>query len=179
MPLSPVAYRPALARNGHCQFDDGRIAVPGVTVTPARVDPEGFFTMALQPLEEVVRNVDVRLTRVEQILPTLATRTELADAIAPLATKAELAAAIAPLATKAELAEAIAPLATKTETREEGERTRRHFDAVAERLEGQIRLIAEGLLALQERMDSRFSELMTEIVRLDRRVMRLEVSRRT
>ena len=82
--------------------------------------------MEPQPLEEVVRNVDMRLTRVEQILPTLATKTELQEAIAPLATKEELwvaiAEAIAPLATKEELrvaiAEAIAPLATKVELRE-------------------------------------------------------------
>lgn len=56
--------------------------------------------MEPQPLEEVVRNVDMRLTRVEQILPTLATKTELHEAIAHLATKAELQEAIAPLATK-------------------------------------------------------------------------------
>lgn len=119
-----------------------------------------------QPLEQVVRNVDMRLTRIEQILPTHATKTELAEAIAPLATKAELA-------------EAIAPLATKAEMREEGERTRRYFDVVAERLEGQIRLLAESVLALQERMDRRFTEVTTEIGRLDRRVMRLEGARRT
>lgn len=89
-----------------------------------------------------LENLDRRLANVEQILPTLATKDqiallatkeeiarlatkeemallatkeELAAAIAPLATRAELAAAIAPLATKAELAAAIAPLATKAE----------------------------------------------------------------
>ena len=30
--------------------------------------------MELQPLEEVVKNVDLRFARVEQILPTLATK---------------------------------------------------------------------------------------------------------
>lgn len=48
-------------------------------------------------------------------LVPLATKDELAAAIASLATKEELAAAIAPLATKAELAAAIAPLATREE----------------------------------------------------------------
>ena len=47
------------------------------------------------------RNVDGRVTAIEQILPTLATKTDLGAAIAPLATKAELLAEL--LATKAEL----------------------------------------------------------------------------
>jgi len=148
--------------------------------------------MEPQPLEEVVRNVDMRLARVEQILPALATKTELQDAIAPLATKAELQEAIAPLATKVELreaiAEAIAPLATRAELletrselreemRHEGERTRRHFDVVAERLEGHIRLIAGGKVLLQERFEDLRTDLKADIAQLDRRVMRLEATR--
>lgn len=126
--------------------------------------------MDVQPLEQVIRNVDMRLTRVEQILPTLATKAELHDAIA---------AAIAPLATKAELAEAIAPLATKAEMREEGARTHRHFDVVAERLEGHMRLLAEGQVALQEKVVDLRTEIKTDIAQLDRRVMRLEGARRS
>ena len=68
-----------------------------------------------------LENLDRRLTRVEQILPTLATRDEshaaLATAVAALATKEDLRFAIAPLATKEELRLAIAPLATKEELR--------------------------------------------------------------
>ena len=131
-----------------------------------------------QPLEQVVRNIDARLERVEQILPTLATKTELQDAIAPLATKTELQDAIAPLATKAELREAVAPLATKAELREEGERTRQHFDVVAERLEGHIRLIAEGHASLNGRIDDLRTELKGDIRLLDGRVTRLEATRR-
>ena len=134
--------------------------------------------MEQQSIEGVVKNVNERVTRVEQILPTLATKADLDAAIAPLATKAELAAAIAPLATKAELAAAIAPLATKAEMREESQQTRRHFDAVAERLESQIRLVAEGQVALQERVDDRLRQVATEIARLDRRLMRVETARR-
>jgi len=116
-------------------------------------------------MEEVVENLNRRVDRIEQILPTLATKDDLQKAIAPLATKEELRKAIAPLATKEELRNAVAGLATKEELRNavaglatkeevkaEGERTRAHFDAVAERLEHQIRLIAEGLLALEQRM---------------------------
>jgi hypothetical protein len=135
--------------------------------------------MEPQPLEEVVRNVDMRLTRVEQILPTLATKAELQEAIAPLATKEELrvaiAEAIAPLATKVELHEVRSEL--REEMRHEGERTRRHFDVVAERLEGQIRLIAEGQVLLQERFEDLRIDLKADIAQLDRRVMRLEAAR--
>jgi len=157
--------------------------------------------MEPQPLEEVVRNVDLRLTRVEQILPTLATKVNLQEAIVPLATKVELQAAIAPLATKVELQEAMAPLATKVELqvaiaeavaplatkvelqelreemRHDGERTRRHFDVVAERLEGHIRLIAEGQVFLQSRLEDVRTELKADIAQIDRRVMRLEAAR--
>jgi len=134
--------------------------------------------MASPRLAQVVRNVDRRLARVEQILPTLATRAELA----PLATRAELkheiAEATAPLATKAELGEAIAaataPLATKAELKEESERTRRYFDVVAERLEGRIGLLADGLVGLREHMDERFEQVTTNLAQLDRRVTRLE-----
>jgi hypothetical protein len=128
--------------------------------------------MAQQPLERVVRNIDRRLARVEKILPTLATKAELAEAIAPLATKAELAEAIAPLATKAELAE------VRAEVREEGGRTRRHFDVVAERLEGKIELVAEGLVALRDHVNGRFERVTTDVTHLDRRVTKLEARRR-
>ena len=130
---------------------------------------EGNGEMERVPLDDVVRNIDRRLTRVEQILPTLTTKTELANAVAQLATKAELAAAIAPLATKVELTEAV---------REEGERTRRYFDVVAERLEGHIQLLAEGQVALRERMDEQFAGVRGDIGQLDRRVTRLEAGRR-
>jgi hypothetical protein len=94
--------------------------------------------MDAMSLEQVVRTIDRRLDRVEQILPTLATRDDIhpaireavaplatrqqmhvaiREAVAPLATKEELRAAVAPLATKKELREAVAPLATKEELR--------------------------------------------------------------
>ncbi len=126
--------------------------------------------MAQQPLERVVRNIDKRLEKVEKILPTLATKEEL---------RTRIAEAIAPLATKAELAEAIAPLGTKAELHEEGERTRRHFDVVAQRLEGKIEIVAEGLVVLRESVDRRFEGVDADITGLDRRVTKLEARRRT
>jgi hypothetical protein len=90
-----------------------------------------------------LENLDRRLARVEQILPTLATKEELrltiAEAVAPLATKEELRAAIAPLATKEELDD------LRRELREEGEKSRRHMDVLIEGQRGDIQLLAEHL----------------------------------
>lgn len=80
-----------------------------------------------------------------EVLATLARKSHLA----PLATRDEMhaaiAAAIAPLATREDLRAAFAPLATRRELRdlrsellEDGERTRRYFDIVAERLQSSI-----------------------------------------
>jgi|RhiMetdeSRZDD1v2_1073273.scaffolds.fasta_scaffold430514_1 hypothetical protein len=64
--------------------------------------------MSRGDLEETVKNIDTRVARIEQMLPTLATEEQLSAAIARLATKEELQAAIALLATKEELRAAIA-----------------------------------------------------------------------
>ena len=99
-------------------------------------------------IEEVVENLNRRVDRIEQILPTLATKDDLQKAIAPLATKEELR-------------NAVAGLATKEEVRAEGERTRAHFSAVAERLEEQIRLLAEAVLSIEQRLtrlEARYAE---------------------
>jgi hypothetical protein len=62
-----------------------------------------------------LRNLDLRLASMEQMLPTLATKEEL----------------------KA--------LATKEDLREEGERFRRYMDVLSEALRADIRLLAEHL----------------------------------
>ena len=96
----------------------------------------------------MLRNIDARLSRVEQYLPTLATREEMhaaiAAAIAPLATRDEMRAAIAV---------AVAPLATRDEMRAEGDHARRHATMLFEDLRDDNRLILEHLLALSARVD--------------------------
>ena len=67
--------------------------------------------------DEHLENIDRRLTRVEQILPTLATKDDLKT------------------------------LATKDELREEAERSRRHMDVVAESLRSDSQLIAGHVAA--------------------------------
>ena len=86
----------------------------------------------LEKIVEPLRELPDRVTKVEAqivqlrtemrdefsaIRRDMATKEELAKAVAPLATKDELAKAVAPLATKEELAKAVAPLATKDEMR--------------------------------------------------------------
>jgi len=89
-----------------------------------------------------LENLDRRLAKVEQILPTFATKEELAATIAPLATKDELQAAIVPLATKDEL-------------REESENTRRHMTMLIEHQDGKIQLLAEHVLSLMPKQPER------------------------
>ena len=122
--------------------------------------------MNLEQMEQRFENLDRRVDRVEQILPTLATRDDLRAAIEPLATRAELRAAIEPLATKAELRAAIdaaiEPLATKAELQDlktellatiadSEQRMRTHFDVVTESLRDDIRLIATAFESLARR----------------------------
>ena len=93
--------------------------------------------------KDEIRNLDERLGRVEQILPTLATKEELRAAVAPLATREELRVAVAPLATREELRSLGAELCH--EICEEGERSRRHMDILSESQREDIQLLAEHL----------------------------------
>lgn len=61
--------------------------------------------------------------------------------------------------------------------REEGERTRRHFDVVVERIEARVALIAEGHTALAARIEVVRDELKADIAGHDKRITRLEADR--
>ena len=162
------------------------------------ISPEVFATLATKAdLAPLATREEMHAAIASAVAP-LPTREEMhaaiAAAVAPLPTREEMqaaiAAAIAPLATRAELNAAVAPLATKEELesmrtelrgeiREEGERTRRYFDVVAERLESSIGLIAEGHAHLDAKIDGVRLELKADIASLDRRVTRLETRRRS
>jgi len=90
-----------------------------------------------------LENLDRRLSVVEQILPTLATK----DDLLALATKDELLT----LATKEELRLAVVPLATKEEVRAEGERSRLHMTMLIEQQDSKIELLAEHVLAAMQK----------------------------
>ena len=122
-------------------------------------------------LETRIKNIDDRTTRIEQILPTLATKDDLKgfptkDDPQGFATKEDLKAFatkedLKAFATKKDL-EAFAtkddlkafPTRDEMQTaiKEEGERTRHNFNAVAERIEDSVRLIAEGHVELDKRL---------------------------
>jgi len=145
------------------------------------ISPEVFATLATKAdLAPLATREDMHAAIAAAIAP-LATREEMhaaiAVAIAPLATREELYAAIAPLATKEELESMRTEL--RGEIREEGERTRRYFDVVAERLESAIGVIAEGHAHLDAKIDGVRLELKADISALDRRVTRLETRRRS
>ena len=98
-------------------------------------------------IDEHLENIDRRLTKLEQVLPTLATKQDLQLAIEQLATKEDLKA----YATKEDLK----AFATKEDLREEGERSRRHMEVLTESLRGDIHLIAEHVAsALSKRAGS-------------------------
>jgi hypothetical protein len=99
-------------------------------------------------IETHLENLDQRLTRVEQILPTLPTKEDLRSEVARLATKEELRAAVAVLATKEELRAAVAVLVTNKEFRQEIERLQRHMSVLIEAQDSKIQLIAEHVLEL-------------------------------
>ena len=96
-------------------------------------------------LEQTVKSIDVRVARIEQQLPMLATREELKEAIAPLATREELRSAIAPLATREEMYAAIHTAA---------EAARRHATMLFEDLRDDNRIVLEHLVALSSRVDA-------------------------
>ena len=112
-------------------------------------------------MEQRLGNVERRVDRIEQILPTLATRADLKAAIAPLATKAELRAAIAESeqrmcdrmdAMAERLREDMRTHVSDAISASE-QRVRTHFDVVAEGLRDDVRLVAEAVVALSERVD--------------------------
>ena len=83
-----------------------------------------------------LENLDQRPSRVEQILPTLATKEDLKS-----------------FATKEDLQNAIAGLATKHELRAESERTRLYIKMLIEDHDSKLELLAEHVLALAKRFD--------------------------
>ena len=164
--------------------------------------------MDVMALEQLVKNIDLRLGRIEQILPTLATKDDLkgfptADDPKGFVTKADLQGFPTEhdpkgfvtkadlqgfpteddpkgFATKSDLGvfatkDDLKTFATKDELREESQRTRQQFNAVAERIEGYVRVVAEGHGNLEQRLDETNRQFELAIARLDRRVTRLEV----
>jgi hypothetical protein len=122
-------------------------------------------------MEARIRNIDERTQRIEQILPTLATKDDLShfpskddpmgfatkDDLTAFATKDDLTVFatkddLKAFATKDDLKAFPTREEVETAIKQEGERTRQHFNAVAERIEDSVRLIAEGHVELDKRL---------------------------
>jgi hypothetical protein len=103
-------------------------------------------------MEEQLKNLDVRVNTIEQILPTLATRQDLRDEVAKLATKAELRDEVAKLATKDDLrltTDALqlemATLATRDDLNVGLEDAKRYTLLLIQATRGEIRQIREEM----------------------------------
>ncbi len=125
--------------------------------------------MDIEDLAIRLRNIDERTARIEQVLPTLATRDDFnafptRDDLKAFATRDDLKAFptrddLKAFATKDDLERCatkddLTRYATLDDIRAEGDLTRQHFNAVAERIEERVRLIAEGHDALVTRADA-------------------------
>jgi hypothetical protein len=120
-----------------------------------------------------------RTKRIEQILPTLATKEDLKafatkEDLKAYATKEDLKA----YATKEDLKAYPTRNEVKTMIQEDGERTRRHFDVVAEEIKTSVEKIAEGHGVLGARIEGVRAELKTDLAKHEKRITRLEVDRR-
>lgn len=134
--------------------------------------------MDQQQAAEVLRNLDLRTRRMEQILPDLPSRREVREAI-----DASIQAAVAKLATREELQQGLQRTA---------EELCRHMDVWAERIHDEVRLVAESNLALDERdarqhMDaleqlrrvsktdaSQHAQVMKDLARVHARLLKVE-----
>lgn len=95
----------------------------------------------------MVKNLERRLSAVEQILPTLATK----DDLRAFATKEDLKA----FATKEDLNEALKPYATRVEMLDKFEEAKRYALVLHEDLKSDIALIAEHLADVMTRLTRR------------------------
>ena len=95
-----------------------------------------FFAMTPTDLEAMVKKLDQRVTSIEQILPTLATKKDLER-----------------FATKEELRQEINGLRTEMQALSEGDR--RYALVLHEELRSQIGLIAEHLAEVMSRLPRR------------------------
>ena len=165
---------------------------------PSFTDASEQDAMDQIEIEALVKNIDGRTKRIEQILPTLATKDDLKpfatkDDLKPFATKDDLKAFptkddLKAFATKDDLKpfvtkydakrfatkDDLKPFATKDDVREEGERTRRHFDMVASAMKAEIAVIAEGHKATKEHVEEQLAETGARLRSHDKRIMKLE-----
>ena len=112
----------------------------------------------LVEIEHKLMDLDHRVDRIEQILPTLLTRDEFQTAMEKVATKEDLDGLRTETKTEIEALRSEMHVAFVRHSSE----IRRHFDVVAESLRGDIRLIADGhsyVLGRLDRIDQRLDAI--------------------
>lgn len=126
----------------------------GIPLDPMIV--EGFRPMTPTEMEDALKNLDQRLSGVEQILPTLATKEDL------LATRADLHGEVSSV--KRDLTERIEEVKRHTDLRFEEmkrytdlrfEEVKRHSRILWEDVRDDIRKVAEGVAVLSTKLDQR------------------------
>jgi hypothetical protein len=106
-------------------------------------------------MEDVLKNLDRRLTNVEQILPTLTTKVDLKEALQAYPTKQDLKEALTAYATKDDLK----VFATKedlkqglSDVREEMKELKRHAVMLFEQTQEQLEIIATHVADISQRL---------------------------
>ena len=120
--------------------------------------------MNLEEIEHKLMDLDHRVDRIEQILPTLLTRDEFKTAMEKVATKEDLRQAVDGLRTEMAMKTELEALRSEMQVAfvKHSSEIRRHFDVVAESLRGDIRLIADGhsyVLGRLDRIDQRLDAI--------------------
>jgi len=126
-----------------------------------RLRQNGRATMQASRIEQRTENLERRVDRIEQVLPTLATKADLKATEERMQTHVAGAIERSEQRMQTHVAGAIADAIERSERRmqthvtkaiaESEQRTRTHFDVVAESLRDDIRLVAEAVAALLER----------------------------
>ena len=118
-------------------------------------------TMPATEMEDVLKNLDLRLTNVEQILPTLPTKEDLKafatkEDLKAFATKEDLKA----FATKEDLKafathEALKAFPTREEVQDLFSEAKRHASVLFERTQAQLEVLAAYLADISQRLPPR------------------------
>jgi len=127
--------------------------------------------MDTEQLASDFKTFDQRLARIEQKLPTLATK----DDLTGFATREDLRAEVAKLATKEDLT----AFATKAELRETRDELKRHTQVLIESVQSDIRLLAENVGRSLDQSATTKNELLPRLDNHELRLLVLEAGRQT
>ena len=118
--------------------------------------------MQVEQLEQRMEELELRVDGIEQILPTLATRDHVSDAITASEERMRTHVSDAIAASEERMRTHVSDAVTASEQRmrihvsdeitASEKRTRTYFDVIAESLRHDIRLVAEAVAALSERV---------------------------